>query len=105
VRVQLLRPREIGFGFGQLSLEARYLRIQSINLQRQFLIRDRRHGLILLDPITLANRELHDGPADASAGWDDLGAFDRRKHSLLVCNRLRRNDDGILGKCPLAQHR
>jgi hypothetical protein len=61
--------------------------------------------LILLDPITLANRELYDGSADASAGWDDLGAFDRRKHSLLVCNRLRPNDDGVLGKCPLAQHR
>jgi hypothetical protein len=53
--------------------------------------------LILLDPITLANRELHDGPADASAGWDDLGAFDRRKHSLIVCDWLWRNDEGVFG--------
>jgi hypothetical protein len=98
-----LRPSEIGFGFGQLGLKACYLRVQRVYLQRELLVDDGRNFLILLDTITLPDRELHDRSADPSACRNDLGAFYRGKHGLLVGHDLRRNDKRFLGKCPLAK--
>jgi len=96
---QLLRPLEIGLGLVELSLQTRDLGIERLDLEHEFLVGDRRYRLILLDAIALPHDELHDGSANARAGRNNVGAFDRSEYRLLIANGLRGDPEIVVGIC------
>src|SRR5579875_1191482 len=91
---QGLGAGEIDLGLRELRAQADDLGVKRFNLQLQLLISYRGDDLAGIHVIAVLDREPGDGAADASARGNDVAAFDRRKHRLLVRHHPRRDRIG-----------